>query len=95
MQYLLLLNTGYAGRVYNVCSGRGWLLRDIIGLVGEIAQIDVDIDVDPARLRPNDVAYLVGCSSLPAFGPRIPFETTLRETYDAELESFGAARSAG
>jgi GDP-4-dehydro-6-deoxy-D-mannose reductase len=95
MQYLLLLNTGYAGRVYNVCSGRGWLLRDIIGLVGEIAQIDVDIDVDPARLRPNDVAYLVGCSSLPEFGPRIPFETTLREMYDAELESLGAARSAG
>jgi len=95
VQYLLLLDTGDAGGVYNVCSGRGWLLRDIIALVGEIAQIDVDIDVDPARLRPNDVAYLVGCSSLPAFGPRIPFETTLREMYDAEVESLGAARSAG
>ena len=91
MQYLLLLDTGDAGGVYNVCSGRGWLLRDIIALVGEIAQIDVDIDVDPARLRPDDVAYLVGSSSLPEFGPRIPFETTLREMYDAELESLGAA----
>jgi GDP-4-dehydro-6-deoxy-D-mannose reductase len=91
MQYLLLLSTGNAGGVYNVCSGRGWLLRDIIALVGEIAQIDVDIDVDPARLRPNDVAYLVGSSSLPEFGPCIPFETTLREMYDAEMESLGAA----
>jgi len=95
MQYLLLLDTGDAGGVYNVCSGRGWLLRNIIGLVGEIAQIDVDIDVDPARLRPNDVAYLVGSSSLPDFGPRIPFETTLREMYDSELESLGAAGGAG
>lgn len=84
-----------SGEVYNVCSGRGWPLRDIIALVGEIAQMDVNIDVDPARLRPDDVAYLVGSSSLPEFGPRIPFETTLREMYDAEVESFGAARSAG
>ena len=85
MQYVLLLATGDAGGVYNVCSGRGWLLRDIITLVGEIAQIHVDIDVDPARLRPDDVVYLVGSSSLPEFGPRIPFETTLREMYDSEL----------
>jgi GDP-4-dehydro-6-deoxy-D-mannose reductase len=95
VQYLLLLNTGNPGGVYNVCSGRGWLLRDIISLVGEIARMDVDTDVDPARLRTNDIAYLVGLSSLPEFGPRIPFETTLREMYDAELESRGAAGGAG
>jgi GDP-4-dehydro-6-deoxy-D-mannose reductase len=94
VQYLLLLDTGNAGGVYNVCSGRGWLLRDVIALVGEIAQIDVGVDVDPARLRPNDVAYLVGSSSLPEFGPRIPLETTLKEMYDAELDSLGATRTA-
>jgi GDP-4-dehydro-6-deoxy-D-mannose reductase len=85
VQYLLLLSTGNAGEVYNVCSGQGWLLRDIVGLVGEIAPMDVDIDVDPARLRPKGVPYLGGLSGVSVLGPRIPIETTLREMYDAEL----------
>ncbi len=53
--YWLLLQHGEAGEVYNVGSGQSrparWLLETLL----ELTPAQVEITVDPARLRPSDV----------------------------------------
>src|SRR3989442_4628015 len=81
--YWLLLGRGEPGEVYNLCSGRGWAIQEILDfLLGESINTSIAVREDPARLRPSDVPVLIGdCSRLTALGwkPRIPFEQTLRD----------------
>jgi len=58
--YLALLERGRAGGVYNVCSGQGVKLSDLARLLVQRARVEVRIGVDPGRLRPTDIPYLVG-----------------------------------
>jgi len=81
--YWLLLERGDPGQVYNLCSGRGWAIQEILDfLLDESTNTTIRVREDPARLRPSDVPVLIGdCSRLTALGwkPRIPFEQTLRD----------------
>ena len=58
--YLLLVERGVAGEVYNVSSGRGvsarQLAEDVLLRVGA----PVDISTDPALVRASDVAVNIG-----------------------------------
>ena len=58
--YLLLLERGESGTVYNVCSGRGVAMRDILNTLVSMSTVKVDIHVDPSRLRPSDLPVLIG-----------------------------------
>jgi GDP-4-dehydro-6-deoxy-D-mannose reductase len=79
--YAALLERGRSGAAYNVCRGAGVLLGAVAeALVGR-ARRSVRIVVDPARVRPADVPYLVGDPSAIetdcGWSPRIPLERTL------------------
>ena len=58
--YLLLLERGITGEVYNVCSGAGLSIREALDMMQELAGTDAEIRVDPARLRPTEIPWLVG-----------------------------------
>jgi GDP-4-dehydro-6-deoxy-D-mannose reductase len=60
LAYRALLERGRSGAVYNVCSGVGVALADVVRRLAERAAVPVRVQVDPARLRPADVPYLVG-----------------------------------
>ncbi|WP_440447192.1 NAD-dependent epimerase/dehydratase family protein, partial [Pseudomonas aeruginosa] len=49
--YLRLLSHGEAGAVYNVCSGQEQKIRELIELLADIAQGELEIVQDPARMR--------------------------------------------
>ena len=49
--YLLLLERGAPGEIYNVCSGRECSLREILGRLARLAGVEVTIREDAARLR--------------------------------------------
>jgi GDP-4-dehydro-6-deoxy-D-mannose reductase len=84
--YWALLEKGEAGEVYNVCSGRGRPIRELLDVLLGLARADVEIRVDPERLRPADVPVQVGDPSrlraLTGWEPRIPLETTLEDLLD-------------
>ena len=85
--YWLLLERGEPGEVYNLCSGRAWVIQDILDfLLAEARVQGISIQEDPARLRPSDVPVLRGdaTKALTAVGwrPEIPFEQTLRDILD-------------
>lgn len=49
--YGLLLEQGRNGRVYNICSGREYDIRDLLRQLMALAGVDACIEQDPARLR--------------------------------------------
>ncbi len=58
--YVLALEKGEAGAVYNVCTGRAYSLREALDTLISLARLPVDVVVDPARLRPIDIKVLAG-----------------------------------
>ncbi|MFL6725635.1 MAG: GDP-mannose 4,6-dehydratase [Sphingomicrobium sp.] len=75
------------GRTVNVSSGRAFGLDEILNMVESISGSRLDVEVDPALVRENEVRKLWGDSSLldQLIGPieRIPLEETLRWMLDA------------
>jgi GDP-4-dehydro-6-deoxy-D-mannose reductase len=81
--YLLAVTRGEPGEVYNVASGRGSALRCLLDTLIRLSGLEVEVRVDPHRLRRSDVEILVGdCGKLrerTGWAPSIPLETTLRD----------------
>jgi GDP-4-dehydro-6-deoxy-D-mannose reductase len=84
--YVALLDRGARGAAYNVCRGQGVRLADVASRLCALARVPVRIEVDPARVRPVDVPYLVGDPSEIAratgWHAAILFEQTLRDTLE-------------
>ena len=58
--YHKILIEGKIGEIYNVCSGNGIKLKEIINMVAEQLSITPEIYVDKNRLRPTDNLIIVG-----------------------------------
>ena len=58
--YCMLLENGRTSEVYNVCSGTGVLISDIIGMFAAISGIEITIEVDPDKIRAREVAEIYG-----------------------------------
>ncbi|MEX2178035.1 MAG: GDP-mannose 4,6-dehydratase [Gemmatimonadaceae bacterium] len=61
--YLLLLDRGTAGEVYNVCSGKGVSVRQLAEHVLRRLGVRAAISTDPALSRPSDTPVLIGDNS--------------------------------
>jgi len=92
--YRLLLDKGEAGQAYNVCSGRGLRIREVLNALIACSRTKVDVRLDPGRLRPSDVPAQVGdparLRQATGWEPRIPLEKSL-----ADLLEDWRARVAG
>ena len=63
--------------VYNVCSGRTASVRDLLGLLDATTPLTLAHEIDPARLRPNDVPEIRGSAErLGGWAPEIPLAQT-------------------
>lgn len=84
--YLALLLCGRTGAIYNVCHGEGVRLTAVVASLVALARVPVRVEIDPARLRPADIPWLVGDPALIArdtgWRTGIPLETTLRDVLD-------------
>lgn len=84
--YVALLERGVRGAAYNVCRGEGVRLADVAARLTSLARVAVRIEVDPARVRPVDVPYLVGdptaIARVTGWRAAIPIEQTLRDTLE-------------
>ena len=84
--YWLSLEKGTPGSVYNICTGRSYSIREILGKLVEISGVRVDVRTDKGRLRPSDVPLLEGDNSVfrkdTGWEPVIPMEKTLADLLD-------------
>ena len=60
--YLALLERGRNGEIYNVCSGIELRVRDMIMQLAELAEVDVELVQDAARMRRAEQRRVVGCA---------------------------------
>jgi GDP-4-dehydro-6-deoxy-D-mannose reductase len=78
-----LLDKAPPGQVYNLCSGTATRIGDIVDLVCAQGRAPVQVQVDPARLRPNDEPILAGDNrrlrAATGWEPRIGMEQIVRE----------------
>lgn len=58
--YAQLGQKGKAGESYLICSGQPISIQYLLTTLAELAQVEVEIVYDPARLRPSDVPCLYG-----------------------------------
>jgi nucleoside-diphosphate-sugar epimerase len=79
--YRELLQLAPAGETFNICSGLAYTLREVIQMVEKLAGYQIDIQVNPAFVRANEVRKLVGDARKlqAAVGPLtfIPLQETL------------------
>ena len=80
--YAHLLRQPSAGEIYNVCSGSTHSLRAVIAMMEEIAGYSIEVRVNPAFVRANDVKRLQGNAGklIRDIGAlrQIPLQETLR-----------------
>lgn len=81
--YLGLLDAPQSiGRTVNVCSGRAYALREVLDMASSISGHALEVRVNPAFVRANEVPRLTGDSStlrhLTGRAPQIPLGDTLR-----------------
>jgi nucleoside-diphosphate-sugar epimerase len=83
--YRRLLAAAPAGEAFNVCSGRSHSLASLIDMMSDIAGYRIDVQVNPAFVRANDVLTLEGSNAklagvIGALEP-LPLVDTLRWMY--------------
>lgn len=61
--YRLLLQRGESSEAYNVCSGIGVSISQVIEIVSSIASRDYSVSVDSSRIRPSDNRAIIGDNS--------------------------------
>lgn len=87
-KYLGLIETGQAGEVYNLCSGTGYALRDVLQMMQDIAGYGIEVRVNPAFVRSNEVRQLIGSGAKLDAIVRgvegIPLADTLQWMYEAD-----------
>ncbi|MDL2410610.1 GDP-mannose 4,6-dehydratase [Rhizobium calliandrae] len=77
------LRPNIVGKAFNLSSGRPTQIREILDLLIELSKLQVDIEIDPERLRSSEVPIASGRNeaALEAFGwkPQIELRDTLND----------------
>ncbi|MEO0068191.1 MAG: GDP-mannose 4,6-dehydratase [candidate division WOR-3 bacterium] len=81
--YYLILEKGTPGDVYNVATGKGRKIKEVVEILKGFAKVKFEVRQDPKRLRPSDVELLIGDATklkeATGWEPEIPFEKTLED----------------
>lgn len=88
--YLAVLEHGTSGEAYNVCSGVGVSVREVLEKLIELSGRDVEIDVARERVRAADIPRIVGCAdklrAATGWAPRHRLRETLAEVLADQRE---------
>lgn len=84
--YVLILEKGKIGDVYNIGSGKAYEISQIVDKLLSFAKKKIEIKVDKSLLRPNDTPVLL-CDNrkfkkVTNWEPQMPLDITLQDTLD-------------
>jgi GDP-4-dehydro-6-deoxy-D-mannose reductase len=79
----LLVERGRPGVAYNLCSGNVHRVSDLVDVILERSETSIEVETDPALLRPSDEPIIAGSNALlmadTGWRPRIPIERTIED----------------
>lgn len=70
----------HAGEVFNVCTGHGVAVAEVVETLLGLTDHDIEVEVDSARVRPSDIPWLVGNPSRIQAATGWRPESSLRQT---------------
>lgn len=81
--YILLIEKGVSGEVYNVGSGVPHTIKELLDTLLSFSTVKVEVKPDPNRYRPTEVFY-ADVNKLKSLGwkPQFSFENMLKETLE-------------
>jgi GDP-4-dehydro-6-deoxy-D-mannose reductase len=91
---LLLADKGDYGEAYNICSGQGYKLKDVLEKMVQLSGSKIEIREDLEKVRPLEDPIFVGDNSkLRRLGwaPTISLEKTIRDSLDYWRNETGSA----
>jgi GDP-4-dehydro-6-deoxy-D-mannose reductase len=84
--YVLLMQKGRRGEVYNICRGEGVSLKEILEIFLSAASKAVAVEQDQEKMRKVDIPFLVGdnrkIKKETSWEPCVPLEKTLLDLLD-------------
>lgn len=86
--YLRLLLKGVPGEAYNVCTGQAYTLPHLIFTLEQITGHRINVRVNPAFVRPNEVHRLCGDASKLKHAIGALEEHALKDTLEWMLQSY-------
>ena len=85
--YTTLAQRGEAGQVYNVCSGRGVSMGEILELALQMTEVKIHVEVDRDKCRAEEKQFRVGDNgkllALRNWTPRFTLQQTIADTLEA------------
>ncbi|WDL95149.1 GDP-mannose 4,6-dehydratase [Alicyclobacillus sp. ALC3] len=97
--YWFALEKGEPGEVYNIGTGLSWTIQECVDKLLKLTDLNVEVKVDPTRLRPSDVELLMAgfdkLSTRTGWRPTIPLEQTVQDTLDYWRHKLRAERTTG
>jgi len=86
--YVLALDQGEPGEVYNIGSGRSHPIQAVLDILLGFSRVKIKVETDLPRLRPSDALDMVCDASkfraCTGWEPRITLEQSLRDLLDYE-----------
>jgi len=84
--YMLAVEKCDVNEIYNIGSGKGWKIREMLDLLIRLSGAKIKTEQDPERMRPSDVEHLI-CDSTKfrkktGWAPNIPFDRTMGDLLD-------------
>jgi len=83
--YLLLMNKGQVGQVYNVGSGRSYSIEQVLESLLSLAKQEIKVEQDQTKYRPLDTAEIIADNKLITslgWRPSISIQDTLSRVLD-------------
>ncbi len=83
--YSTLMSVGQGSQIYNLGSGKGYRIQDILNKLISLARVEIKVESDPKRMRPSDTAWLladIGKIKSLGWSPKIEIMNTLERTLE-------------
>lgn len=87
----LLASSDVAGRTFNLCSGEGVMVRELVAMLTRISGHDIEVRIDPRFVRAGEPRRIVGSPARLHAVAGVPLQIDLETTLADMLREFSTA----